>query len=792
MGYPWNLEIRVHKNFEPAGYQSFWRDGYGAGAQGQPYYIDVYAPTNPFTRDGYNFIGYSETQNGAVVYQQGDLIRIGAPPGAYYGYYNLFCQWREKTYTVSYNANGGTGAPAAQTKVHGEALTLSSVVPTRSQYVFDGWSTTQGGQVEYQPGGSYTTNAAVILYAVWHLAGATLDSVTSPVEIGSTGTATWTNFSPTATYKLELTCGTAPTVTVTKGAGVTSATFTIPNTWLAAISGSTSGTATATLTTYEGDTPLGSSTMGFTVTVPSGVKPTIDSFTAVPYSTNATVMSWGEFVQGFAKADLAVSATPGTGATISAITFSGPGVSQTGTGTTARSDILNTPGTATFTVTVIDSRGRSETDSVTVTVYPYAAPVVISIGTMRADADGTTNNSTGDYLKLTPVYSLSSVNGNNSFTAQTISYYAHGSSTPLATVSCVSGTTYGPPSNMWAINLADAYDIVVELTDALGSSVGGAVTLPSAGGIWYGRGNDRLGLGKAPAGPGLWIDWAMYLNERAGSTIHYGVVDGTSTSTAFTATIPGISEYYDGLTIMLKNGVVTSAAGFTININGLGAKQSYSNLAAATADTTIFNINYTMLFIYDSTRVAGGGWICYRGYDSNTNTIGYQLRTNGYTLPASDKFYRYRLLFTSADNTKWIPANTSTSTNATASRTTNTRPINPFGPIVYYGSTTVIDANAKPGVTALWQQYTFTLGYSFNNTGAALTMTLSMPVFLRCTPQADGSAVMDYFTQTLPSTEDGKIYILLGYAYSETSIELTMNHPVYYYKNGGVRLWTGA
>ena len=792
--YSVTANVIIHSNYSPDTTQevSVSRNAYVAN-QGDPAYVYVYLPNSPvFGRTGYDFVGYgSNSSMSSLAYHPGDSLTFVFYRSQTQNIH-VYSLWQLKTYTVSYNANGGTGAPATQKKTHGTALTLSSTVPTFTGYVFDGWATTQGGAVVYQPGDSYTTDAAVTLYAVWHLAGATLDSVTSPVEIGSTGTATWTNFSPTATYKLELTCGTAPTVTVTKGAGVTSATFTIPNTWLAALSGSTSGTATATLTTYEGDTPLGSSTMSFVVNVPSGVKPTIDSFTAVPYSTNATVMSWGEFVQGFAKADLAVSATPGTGATISAITFSGPGISQTGTGTTARSDILNTPGTATFTVTVIDSRGRSETDSVTVTVYSYAAPVVISIGTMRADADGTTNNSSGDYLKLTPVYSLSSVNGNNSFTAQTISYYAHGSSTPLATVSCVSGTTYGPPSNMWAINLADAYDIVVELTDALGSSVGGAVTLPSAGGIWYGRGNDRLGLGKAPAGPGLWIDWAMYLNERAGSTIHYGVVDGTSTATAFTATIPGISEYYDGLTIMLKNGVVTSASGFTININGLGAKQSYSNLAAATADTTLFNVNYTMLFIYDSTRVAGGGWICYRGYDSNTNTIGCQIRTNGYTLPASDKFYRYRLLFTSADNTKFIPANTSTSTNATASRTTNTRPINPFGPIYYYGSTTAIDANAKPGVTVLWQQYTFVLGYSFNNTGSALTLTTSAPVYLRCTPQADGSAVMDYFTQTLPSTEDGKIYILLGYAYDATHIELLLNHPVYEYKNGSVRLWTGA
>lgn len=792
--YSVTANVIIHSNYSPDTTRevSVTRNAYVAN-QGDPAYVYVYLPDSPvFSRTGYDFVGYgSNSSMSSLAYHPGDSLTFVFYRSQTQNIH-VYSLWQLKTYTVSYNANGGTGAPAAQTKVHGESLTLSSVVPTRSQYVFDGWSTTQGGQVEYQPNDSYTTNAAVTLYAVWHLAGATLDSVTSPVEVGSTGTATWTNFSPTATYKLELTCGTAPTVTVTKGAGVTSATFTIPNTWLAAISDSTSGTATATLTTYEGDTPLGSSTMSFVVSVPSGVKPTIDSFTAAVYSTNATVMSWSEFVQGFAKADLAVSATPGTGATIAAITFSGPGVNQTGTSTTARSDILNTPGTATFTVTVIDSRGRSETDSVTVTVYPYAAPVVISIGTMRADADGTTNNSSGDYLKVTPVYSLSSVNGHNSFTAQTISYYAHGSSTPLATVSCTSGTTYGPPNNMWAIGLTDAYDIVVELTDALGSSVGGAVTLPSAGGIWYGRGNDRLGLGKAPAGPGLWIDWAMYLNERAGSTIHYGVVDGTSTATAFTATIPGISEYYDGLTIMLKNGVVTSASGFTINVNGLGAKHAYNNMTAATAETTIFNINYTMLFIYDSTRVSGGGWICYRGYDANTNTIGYQLRTNSYTLPTPDKFYRYRLLFTSADNTKWIPANTSTSTNATSSRTTNTRAINPFGPIVYYGSTTVVDANAKPGTTVLWQQYVLSLGYSFNNTGAALALTVSAPVYLRCTPQADGSAVMDYFTQSLPTTEDGKIYILLGYAYSATNIELIANHPVYYYKSGAIRIWTGA
>lgn len=70
-------------------------------------------------------------------------------------------------YTVSYNANGGSGAPAAQTKWHGTALTLSSTKPTLAGHSFQGWSTSKGGSVAYAARASYTANAAVTLYAVW-------------------------------------------------------------------------------------------------------------------------------------------------------------------------------------------------------------------------------------------------------------------------------------------------------------------------------------------------------------------------------------------------------------------------------------------------------------------------------------------------------------------------------------------------------------------------------------------------------------------------------------------------
>lgn len=72
------------------------------------------------------------------------------------------------TYSVSYNANGGSGAPSAQTKIQDENLTLSSSKPTKAHYVFKGWASSKTAtSAQYQAGGKYTKNAAITLYAVW-------------------------------------------------------------------------------------------------------------------------------------------------------------------------------------------------------------------------------------------------------------------------------------------------------------------------------------------------------------------------------------------------------------------------------------------------------------------------------------------------------------------------------------------------------------------------------------------------------------------------------------------------
>lgn len=320
------------------------------------------------------------------------------------------------------------------------------------------------------------------------------------------------------------------------------------------------------------------------------------------------------------------------------------------------------------------------------------------------------------------------------------------------------------------------------------------------GEVFYSSGGVRsIGTGKYAASP------VANGNAITANGILYGHVDGTSTAKVFTAQINGVTAYYDGLTIMLYNGVITSASGYTININNLGAYGTYNNMTmgnnitptAPTRDTTIFNVNYAMLLTF-STNIGNqgvSGWICYRGYDANTNTIGYQLRTNSTIMTVTDTARYYKLYFTSANGKQWIPASVNSANNANTARAVNQRPIDPFGRIVYTSASTNYTAGSNLAATTIWDQYVLTLGYSFNVNGGDLALTTKNPVYVKCAPQSDGSAIMDSTTpivQSLPSTDDSKIYIFLGIATSATQIELYPNHPVYYYKDSAIRIWTNA
>lgn len=71
-----------------------------------------------------------------------------------------------KTYTITYDANGGSEAPSSQTKTENVDLTLSDTKPTREGYTFVNWNTKKDGTgTSYNAGDTYKQNANVTLYA---------------------------------------------------------------------------------------------------------------------------------------------------------------------------------------------------------------------------------------------------------------------------------------------------------------------------------------------------------------------------------------------------------------------------------------------------------------------------------------------------------------------------------------------------------------------------------------------------------------------------------------------------
>lgn len=471
-----------------------------------------------FSRTGYNQTGWSTSDGGSKTYNLSASYTANADA-------TLYPYWQKITYQVSYNANGGSGAPAAQTKEYGVNLTLSSTVPTRTNYIFQGWATSASGAVAYQPGGTYTANAAVTLYAIWKLSASTLSSVTSTVNIGSSGTASWNILNTAYTYKLEITCGSAPTVTVNVAANTSSASFTIPTTWYSYFSNATSGTATAKLSTYNGSTLVGTSTKTFTVAVASSVKPTISAFTVNPSSSNSTVNGWGVFVQGYSKANLSVTASAGTGASITSIAFSGVGVSKNSLETTAESPVLTISGSTSYTVTVTDSRGRTATSTATRYINPYANPAISKLEAVRCLSDGTQSDTEGTYLKARQTFTYSpvdkgttgsSITAKNSLSIKRVDYKRHDTSSWTTGISsAVSGTSWSSVFGGGNIDIAYSYDVRLTVQDALGTLNAAVLTInvPPITGFHLGFKNDRARFGGVCEKAGLQIDWPTEINN---------------------------------------------------------------------------------------------------------------------------------------------------------------------------------------------------------------------------------------------------------------------------------------
>ena len=154
----------------------------------------------PPTKAGYTFIGWFDDASGGVKYYNAD----GSGAIAWNKTQNatLYAHWEAKTYTISFNVNGGTGGQSESVIATYDSPMpmISATVPTKEGYIFGGWydtSESTGGNKYYNTNGSsariWDKEENTTLYARW-----TSESFT--ITFNANGGIGGQNESVTATY----------------------------------------------------------------------------------------------------------------------------------------------------------------------------------------------------------------------------------------------------------------------------------------------------------------------------------------------------------------------------------------------------------------------------------------------------------------------------------------------------------------------------------------------------------------------------------------------------------------
>lgn len=245
-------------------------------------------------------------------------------------------------------------------------------------------------------------------------------SLTIPtLTIGSSATLSVSAASNTFTHTISYVMSDLSGTIANLNAGVSTTTWTPPTSFYAKIPNSTQGSVTITIDTYTGATLIGSRSYTVPVLVGSSIRPTAPSVTLSPVSTNAWITSQGLYVGGYSRIRVQSSASPGTGATISSYQISG---AFSGTGADITSGVLDS-GSKTITVTATDSRGRSNSTSLTVNFLEYSNPALTTFSAERGIYTGGnwTGDVGGDHIRINAVATVSlSAQGNTGTISVTV------------------------------------------------------------------------------------------------------------------------------------------------------------------------------------------------------------------------------------------------------------------------------------------------------------------------------------------------------------------------------------
>lgn len=246
----------------------------------------------------------------------------------------------------------------------------------------------------------------------------------------------------------------------------------VPRSWFDSFADVTTISATATVTTYNGDTAVGTASAAVTITADDGMRPQISEgwATAVPYNIGAVAGLTG-YIAGYSQAEISFDAaklTQAVGAALASVT-----VTCSGTVVTAapyRTPILLDAADVVCAAT--DSRGRTATQTIRIEPMAYAPPTLSQVQILRCTAAGVEAED-GNYYSAKATATFSALGGQNTLTltaAHKIQGGVYGTETPL---------TSGETAIIGTISPDSTYQVRITATDALGNTAVTVTSLPT-------------------------------------------------------------------------------------------------------------------------------------------------------------------------------------------------------------------------------------------------------------------------------------------------------------------------
>lgn len=349
--------------------------------------------------------------------------------------------------------------------------------------------------------GSYNFSKSVTLDTIPRKASFTLNKSSVPF-----GTAFNCNIkSPSSSFRYTVNVvGLGSTINLqNKGTGG-SKNFTISNSYLSRLTNSTSTSVNVWVDTYDGNTKIGANSRSLKLTVPSNITPSVSSISAA--DTNSKSKALGVYVQKVSTVKLTASASGTYGSSIKNYEFKLGSNKRSGSGNNQSftAGQLSSSGTVACSVTVKDSRGRTASKSVNISVQAYSPPKITKFTAVR-------NATTATTVNMTKSGSYSSLGGKNPATWKL--------EMKLATASTwgASGITVTDSINSFnktGIKSDASYQFRLSLTDKLGSA-NSIVDVKTEKVLFDLHRDQGVGIGKMhekgslDVGGELWLDGIM-------------------------------------------------------------------------------------------------------------------------------------------------------------------------------------------------------------------------------------------------------------------------------------------